>query len=99
YSSLSTPFNNPKELLNYQPLKKQLLTGYVVVDLLIPIGRGQRQLIIGDRKTGKTFLALNTIINQKNQGVKCIYAAIGQQHAQLTSTYQLLKENGALDHP
>ncbi|AKJ21091.1 ATP F0F1 synthase subunit alpha [Mycoplasmopsis synoviae] len=98
YSSLSTPFNNPKELLNYQPLKKQLLTGYVVVDLLIPIGRGQRQLIIGDRKTGKTFLALNTIINQKNQGVKCIYVAIGQQHAQLTSTYQLLKENGALDH-
>ncbi|MFL1059829.1 ATP F0F1 synthase subunit alpha, partial [Mycoplasmopsis synoviae] len=54
--------------------------------------------IIGDRKNGKTFLALNTIINQKNQGVKCIYVAIGQQHAQLTSTYQLLKENGALDH-
>ncbi|VEU76663.1 MSC_0619 family F1-like ATPase alpha subunit [Mycoplasmopsis columbina] len=82
-------------LMTYQPLEEQLYTGYAVIDLLIPIGKGQRELIIGDRKTGKSFIALNTIINQKNKGVKCIYVAIGQTQSQVASIYQTLKEHGA----
>ncbi|WP_406614352.1 MSC_0619 family F1-like ATPase alpha subunit [Mycoplasma corogypsi] len=68
------------------------------LDLLIPVGKGQRELIIGDRQTGKTHIALNTIINQKGKNVKCIYVAIGQQHSQVSSVYKTLLDNGAMDY-
>ncbi|WP_416738249.1 MSC_0619 family F1-like ATPase alpha subunit [Mycoplasmopsis meleagridis] len=91
-------FNVNNNLMTYQPLEEQLNTGYSVIDLLIPVGKGQRELIIGDRKTGKSFIALNTIINQKNKNVKCIYVAIGQNQNDLANTYTLLEENNALDY-
>lgn len=93
----SNIFNKPNDLMTYRSLNEQLNTGYISIDLLVPIGKGQRELIIGDRKTGKTFIALNTIINQKNKNVKCIYAAIGAQHSQLSTVYKLLEQNDALD--
>ncbi|HSS06582.1 MAG TPA: F0F1 ATP synthase subunit alpha, partial [Rhodanobacteraceae bacterium] len=73
-------------------------TGYKSVDSMIPIGRGQRELIIGDRQTGKTALAIDTIINQKGSGVKCIYVAIGQKQSSIANVVRKLEENGALDH-
>ncbi|WP_426461450.1 MSC_0619 family F1-like ATPase alpha subunit [Mycoplasma hafezii] len=98
YKSEHSIFNSKNTLLDYEPLTEQLNTGYILIDLLIPIGKGQRELIIGDRKTGKTHIALNTIINQKGKNVKCIYVAIGQQQTQIAAAYNLLKENGALDY-
>ncbi|TPR54060.1 MSC_0619 family F1-like ATPase alpha subunit [Metamycoplasma neophronis] len=98
YDGSNKAFNTPNKLLDYESLTTQLNTGYFSIDLLIPIGRGQRQLIIGDRKTGKTHIALNTIINQRNQNVKCIYVAIGQSQEQVALIYNLLKENNALDY-
>lgn len=89
-------FNN--NLMDYQQLNEQLYSGYSIVDLLIPIGKGQRELIIGDRKTGKTFIALNTIINQKNHNVKCIYVAIGQQQKEVAVIYETLKKHKAIDY-
>ncbi len=77
-----------------QPLQ----TGYKSVDSMIPIGRGQRELIIGDRQTGKTALAVDAIINQKGTGVKCIYVAIGQKRSSIANVVRKLEENGALDH-
>src|SRR5438105_9635748 len=73
-------------------------TGYKSVDAMVPIGRGQRELIIGDRQTGKTALAIDTIINQKNSGVKCIYVAIGQKASSIANVVRKLEENGALAH-
>lgn len=81
-----------------QPVKEPLQTGLKVVDALTPIGRGQRELIIGDRQTGKTALALDTIINQKNNDVICIYVAIGQKRSSVAQTVQKLKEQGAMDY-
>ncbi|EGV00606.1 F0F1 ATP synthase subunit alpha [Mycoplasmopsis columbina SF7] len=95
YKNRAEILKTENNLMTYQPLEEQLYTGYAVIDLLIPIGKGQRELIIGDRKTGKSFIALNTIINQKNKGVKCIYVAIGQTQSQVASIYQTLKEHGA----
>lgn len=80
------------------PVDTPLQTGYKVVDGLIPIGRGQRELIIGDRQTGKTTLALDTIINQKNTGVICIYVAIGKKSASIVEVANILRENGAMDY-
>ncbi|MFV8419071.1 MSC_0619 family F1-like ATPase alpha subunit [Mycoplasma sp. Sp33II] len=97
-SHKSLAFNKPNALLSYQPLEEQLQTGYMAIDLLIPIGKGQRELIIGDRKTGKTHLTLNTIINQKNQNVKCIYVGIGKQQSDIASVYKTLKDNDAMDY-
>ncbi|MFV8478299.1 MSC_0619 family F1-like ATPase alpha subunit [Mycoplasma sp. B6400] len=97
-SHKSLAFNKPNALLSYQPLEEQLHTGYMAIDLLIPIGKGQRELIIGDRKTGKTHLTLNTIINQKNQNVKCIYVGIGKQQSDIASVYKTLNDNGAMDY-
>ena len=65
---------------------------------MIPIGRGQRELIIGDKQTGKTAIALDTIINQKGQGVKCIYVAIGQKASTVANLVNELKEHGAMDY-
>jgi F-type H+-transporting ATPase subunit alpha len=73
-------------------------TGYKAVDSMVPIGRGQRELIIGDRQTGKTALAVDTIINQKGSGIKCIYVAIGQKQSTIANVVRKLEEHGALAH-
>jgi len=73
-------------------------TGYKAVDSMVPIGRGQRELIIGDRQTGKTALAVDTIINQKSSGVKCIYVAIGQKQSSIANVVRKLEEHDALKH-
>src|SRR5262247_215870 len=73
-------------------------TGYKAVDSMVPIGRGQRELIIGDRQTGKTALAVDTIINQKSSGIKCIYVAIGQKQSTIANVVRKLEEHGALAH-
>ena len=81
-----------------QPVHEPLQTGIKAVDSLIPIGRGQRELIIGDRKTGKTTVAIDTILAQKGLGVKCIYVAIGQKGSTVAQTVALLEEAGAMDY-
>ncbi|NCW56690.1 MAG: F0F1 ATP synthase subunit alpha [Gammaproteobacteria bacterium] len=73
-------------------------TGYKAIDSMVPVGRGQRELIIGDRQTGKTALAVDTIINQKSSGIKCIYVAIGQKQSTIANVVRKLEENGAMDH-
>src|SRR4249920_2190293 len=73
-------------------------TGIKAIDALIPIGRGQRELIIGDRQTGKTAIAVDAIINQKGQGLVCIYVAIGQKLSTVAKTVAILEANGALEH-
>ena len=73
-------------------------TGYKSVDSMVPIGRGQRELIIGDRQTGKTALAIDAIINQKNTGIKCVYVAIGQKASSVANVVRKLEEHGAMDH-
>jgi len=73
-------------------------TGYKAIDSMVPIGRGQRELIIGDRQTGKTALAVDTIINQKGSGIKCIYVAIGQKQSTIANVVRKLEEHGALGH-
>ncbi|NLW83232.1 MAG: F0F1 ATP synthase subunit alpha [Phycisphaerae bacterium] len=81
-----------------QPVKQPLATGIKSVDAMVPIGRGQRELIIGDRKTGKTAIALDTIINQKGTGVVCIYVAIGQKEATVAEVVAILEKHGAMAH-
>lgn len=89
-------FELAHDLMTVKTLNKQLFTGIVAVDLLIPIGKGQRELIIGDRQTGKTHIALNTIINQARDGVKCVYVAIGQKREAISRIYNTLLEYDAL---
>lgn len=81
-----------------QGVSQPIQTGYKAVDSMIPIGRGQRELIIGDRQVGKTALAIDTIINQKNYGVKCIYVAIGQKASTIAAVVRKLEEEGAMQH-
>ena len=81
-----------------QPVAEPMQTGIKSIDMMIPIGRGQRELIIGDRKTGKTAIAIDTIINQKESDVICIYVAIGQKKSTVAQVVQTLKDNGALDY-
>ncbi|MEO8692001.1 MAG: F0F1 ATP synthase subunit alpha [Acidimicrobiales bacterium] len=81
-----------------KPVHEPMQTGIKAIDSLIPIGRGQRELIIGDRKTGKTTIAIDTIINQKGLGVKCIYVAIGQKASTVANAVAVLKEHGALEY-
>jgi F-type H+-transporting ATPase subunit alpha len=81
-----------------QPVKEPLQTGIKAIDSMIPIGRGQRELIIGDRGTGKTAIAVDTIINQKGQGVICVYVAIGQKMSTVASVVERLKETGAMEY-
>ncbi len=81
-----------------QPVKEPLQTGIKAIDGMTPIGRGQRELIIGDRKTGKTTIAIDTIINQKTSGVKCFYVAIGQKDSSVRNTIKVLEDNGAMDY-
>jgi F-type H+-transporting ATPase subunit alpha len=81
-----------------QPVKEPLQTGIKAIDSMIPIGRGQRELIIGDRGTGKTAIAIDTIINQKGQGVACVYVAIGQKRSTVASVVDRLREAGAMEY-
>src|SRR5580765_5282356 len=81
-----------------QPVKEPLQTGIKAIDSMIPIGRGQRELIIGDRGTGKTAVAIDTIINQKGQGVICVYVAIGQKASTVASVVERLREVGAMEY-
>lgn len=81
-----------------QPVKEPLQTGIKAIDSMIPIGRGQRELIIADRQTGKTAIAIDTIINQKGKGVYCIYVAIGQKMSSMVSVAETLKQYGAMDY-
>jgi F-type H+-transporting ATPase subunit alpha len=81
-----------------EPVKVPLATGLKCIDSMIPIGRGQRELIIGDRKTGKTAIALDTIINQKGKDVICVYVAIGQKESTVAEVFRTLREQGALEH-
>ncbi len=85
-------------VIQRQPVKEPLQTGLKAIDAMIPIGRGQRELIIGDRQTGKTAVAIDTIINQKNSDVFCIYVAIGQKNSSVAQVVKTLEENGAMDY-
>ncbi|MGB6043949.1 MAG: F0F1 ATP synthase subunit alpha [Pirellulales bacterium] len=80
-----------------QPVSEPLQTGIKTIDAMTPIGRGQRELIIGDRKTGKTAVALDAIINQKDSGVKCFYVAVGQKDSSVAGVIEVLREHGAMD--
>jgi F-type H+-transporting ATPase subunit alpha len=83
-------------VVDRQPVKEPLQTGLKAIDGMIPIGRGQRELIIGDRQTGKTAIAIDTIINQKDSGVICIYIAIGQKRSTIAQVVKTLEEHGAM---
>src|SRR5881398_1335243 len=85
-------------IIKRQPVKEPLQTGIKAIDSMIPIGRGQRELIIGDRGTGKTAIAVDTIINQKGQGVVCVYVAIGQKNSTVAAVVEKLKQNGAMEY-
>jgi F-type H+-transporting ATPase subunit alpha len=85
-------------IMGRQPVHEPLQTGIKAIDAMTPVGRGQRELIIGDRKTGKTTVAIDTIINQRGQGVKCIYVAIGQKESTVKNTVATLTERGAMDY-
>ena len=103
--------NGPIEAKDYRPIEKKatgvmdrssvntpLQTGIKALDALVPIGRGQRELIIGDRQTGKTSIAIDTIINQKGKDVICVYVAIGQKQSTVSNVYETLKQYGAMDY-
>jgi len=85
-------------VISRQSVSQPLQTGLKAIDSMIPIGRGQRELIIGDRQTGKTAIAIDTIINQKRTGVKCIYVAIGQKQSSVANVVRKLQEHGAMEH-
>ena len=85
-------------IIKRQPVKEPLQTGIKAIDSMIPIGRGQRELIIGDRGTGKTAIAIDTIINQKGEGVICVYVAIGQKNSTVAAVVERLKQHGAMDY-
>ncbi len=101
------PLVNPKQrrmeiqapgITGRQPVSEPLQTGIKAIDAMTPVGRGQRELIIGDRKTGKTTVAIDTILNQKGQGVKCIYVAVGQKNSSVAQTVKVLDDFGALEY-
>ncbi|HOO77303.1 MAG TPA: F0F1 ATP synthase subunit alpha [bacterium] len=100
---IETKSRNPVERLApgvvvRQPVKEPLQTGLKAVDSMVPIGRGQRELIIGDRQTGKTAIALDTILNQKGTGVVCIYVAVGQKRSTVARVIKLFEKYGAMDY-
>jgi F-type H+-transporting ATPase subunit alpha len=101
--AINTTEFNPVErvapgVVDRQPVKEPLQTGIKAIDAMIPIGRGQRELVIGDRQTGKTAIALDTIINQKGTGVICIYVAIGQKRSTVAQVVKTLEDYGAMDY-
>ena len=85
-------------ILERQPVNTPMETGLLAIDSMFPIGRGQRELIIGDRQTGKTAIALDTILNQKGKGVMCIYVAIGQKTSSVAQLVENLKRRGAMEY-
>ncbi len=85
-------------VIERQSVDQPLQTGIKAIDAMVPVGRGQRELIIGDRQTGKTAIAIDAIINQKNTGVKCIYVAIGQKASSVAAVVRKLEEHGAMAH-
>src|ERR687888_1891594 len=85
-------------IIKRQPVKEPLQTGIKAIDSMIPIGRGQRELIIGDRGTGKTAILVDTILNQRDQDIVCIYVAIGQKESTVAQVYERLKDAGAMDY-
>jgi len=100
---IATNLRSPLEriapgVLDRQPVREPLQTGLKANDSMIPIGRGQRELIIGDRQTGKTAVILDTIINQKGQGMICIYCAIGQKRSTIAQLVKALTDAGAMDY-
>src|SRR5688500_4992375 len=100
---IETPHRRPLEfkapgIAQRQPVNEPLQTGIKAIDSMIPIGRGQRELIIGDRKTGKTAVAIDTILNQRGLGVKCIYVAIGQKASTVAQTVATLEARGAMEY-
>jgi F-type H+-transporting ATPase subunit alpha len=100
---LATTERRPVEFLapgvaERQPVSEPLQTGLKTIDAMTPIGRGQRELIIGDRKTGKTAIAIDTILNQKDSGVKCFYVAIGQKDSSVAGVVKILEDHGAMDY-
>ena len=90
--------NDSPSIIQRQPVTEPLHTGIQAIDALIPIGRGQRELIIGDRQTGKTTIAIDTIINQKHTGVLCVYVAIGQKMSTISNIIETLRSHDALKH-
>ncbi|MFQ3172863.1 MAG: F-type H+-transporting ATPase subunit alpha, partial [Oleispira sp.] len=85
-------------VISRQSVDQPLQTGYKSVDSMVPVGRGQRELIIGDRQTGKSSMAIDAIINQKGTGVKCVYVAIGQKQSSIANVVRKLEEHGAMEH-
>ncbi len=85
-------------VMHRKSVSQPVQTGYKAIDSMVPIGRGQRELIIGDRQTGKTALAIDTIINQKSSGIKCIYVAVGQKQSSIANVVRKLEEHGAMGH-
>ncbi len=85
-------------IIDRSPVVQSLQTGIKIIDALFPVGRGQRELIVGNRQTGKTTIAMDTIINQKGQGVTCIYVAIGQKKSSVLAAIETLKKNDAMDY-
>jgi len=101
--AIETPHSSPIEkvapgVIARQSVDEPVQTGLKAIDAMVPIGRGQRELIIGDRQTGKTAVAIDTIINQKSTGIKCIYVAIGQKASSVAAVVRKLEEHGAMDH-
>jgi F-type H+-transporting ATPase subunit alpha len=101
--AIESPYRRPIEsnapgIAERQPVDEPLQTGIKPIDSMIPIGRGQRELIIGDRKTGKTAIGIDTIINQKGTGVICVYVAVGQKESTIAGTVAALREHGAMDY-
>ena len=85
-------------MIERQPVKEPLQTGIKAIDSMTNVGRGQRELIIGDRSTGKTAIAIDTILNQHDQNVKCIYVAIGQKASTVAQVVERLREAGAMEY-
>ena len=85
-------------VITRQSVSQPVQTGLKAIDAMVPIGRGQRELIIGDRQIGKTAIAIDAIINQKNTGIKCIYVAIGQKLSSIAAIVRKLEEHGAMEH-
>ena len=100
---IETPHRRPLEfkapgIVERQPVTEPMMSGLKAIDSMIPVGRGQRELIIGDRKTGKTAIAIDTIINQKGNDVICVYVAIGQKESTVVGVVEKLREHGAMDY-
>jgi len=102
-SPIDTSMMSPIEkiapgVIERQSVDQPVQTGLKAIDSMVPVGRGQRELIIGDRQTGKTAVAIDTIINQKGTGIKCIYVAIGQKNSSIATVVRKLEEHGSMEH-